>query len=160
MHLYIVQLHVLVCQVQNTINTYFKEITTIIHINIVGRTLLFGLPRKQNDCPIGYITLLSVIPQLKCTVQRLWKLIYGLLMMAMLYIVGPLMAIKDPGKVWNRPVAKSRSVLLLVIIILILIKKFIPRQLIHGCRYPSINNTNKLRLLVNRAFGERELTAG
>ena len=41
--------------------------------------------------------------------------IYGLLTMAML--VGPLMGIKDPGKVRNRRVAKSRIVLLILILV-------------------------------------------
>ena len=31
-------------------------------------------------------------------------------------------------------------------------KSFIPRQLIHGCRYCSLNNANKLRLLVSTCF--------
>ena len=118
-------------------------------INNVGRTLLLGLPPKQDGRPIGYITLLSSISPLKRGVQRLWRLIYGLRTMAML--VGPLMAVNDPGKVRNRRVAKSRIVLLLIII-LILVKTFIPRQLIHGCRYCSINNTNELRLLVSTCF--------
>ena len=42
-------------------------------INNVGRTLL-GLPWKQNGCPMGYITLLSVISPLKRGVQCLWRL--------------------------------------------------------------------------------------
>ena len=40
-------------------------------INNVGRTLLLGLPRKQNGHPIGYIMLLSDISPLKRGVQRL-----------------------------------------------------------------------------------------
>ena len=31
-------------------------------------------------------------------------------------------------------------------------KKFIQRQLIHGCRYCSTNNTNKMRLLMSMCF--------
>ena len=58
----------------------------------------------------------------------------------------------------NRRVAKSQIVL---VIILILEKKFVPWQLIHGCRYCSINNTNELRLLVSSAFWvKKELTGG
>ena len=53
-------------------------------INNVGRTLLLGLPQKQNGRPIGYTTLLSLISPLKRGVQHIWKLIYGLLTMAML----------------------------------------------------------------------------
>ena len=123
---------------------------TFFIINNVGRTLLLTLPRKQNGRPIGYITLLSIIAPVICRVRRLWRLIYGLRTMAML--VGPLMDVKDPGKVRNRRVAKSRIVFLPIILILILVKKFIPRKLIHGCRYCSINNTNELRLLVSSAF--------
>ena len=122
-----------------------------IIINNVDKTLLLGLPRKQNGRPIGYITLLSVISPLKHGVQRLWRLIYGLLTMAML--VGPLMGVKDPGKVQNRRVAESRIVLLiLLLLIILLVKTFISRQLIHGCRCCSINNTNELCLLVSSAF--------
>ena len=51
--------------------------------------------------------------------------------------------VEDPGKVQNQPVAKSQIVL--IPIILILVKTFIPRQLIHGYRYCFINNTNELR---------------
>ena len=87
------------------------------YINNVGKTLLLGLPQKQNGLPTGYITLLSVISLLKRRVER-----YGLLMMAML--IGPLMGVKDPGKVRNSRVAKLRIVL---IPILIHVKKFIPR---------------------------------
>ena len=120
-------------------------------INNVGRTLLLGLPRKQNLRPIGYITLLSNISPLKCGIQRLWRIIYVLLAMAMLD--GPLIDVKDLGKVRNRRVAKLQIVLvIIIIIIIILVKKFIPWQLIHGCRYCSLNNTNELRLLVSSAF--------
>ena len=118
----------------------------LLIINI-DKTLILTLPRKQNGRPIGYITLLSIISPLKHGVQRLWRLIYGVLTMAML--VGMLMGVKDPGKVRNRRVTKSRIVLL---IILLLVKTFIPRQFIHGCRYCSTNNINELRLLVSSAF--------
>ena len=40
----------------------------------------------------------------------------------------------------------------LLVLILILVKKFISQQLIHGYRYCSINNPSKMRLLVSRAF--------
>ena len=33
---------------------------------------------------------------------------------------------------------------------------FIPRQLIHGCRYCSLNNTNDLCLLVRKWFGVKK----
>ena len=36
-------------------------ILLIIIINNVGRTLLLGLPRKQDGRPVGYITLLTLI---------------------------------------------------------------------------------------------------
>ena len=88
-------------------------------INNVGRMLLLGLAQKQNGSPIGHITLLLLISPLKRGVQHIWRLIYCLLMMAM--IVGPLMDVKDPGKVRNWQVAKSRIVLV-VILNLILVK--------------------------------------
>ena len=117
--------------------------------------LMLGLPRKQNGRPVGYITFLSIICLLKRGVRRLWRLIYGQLTMAML--VGPLMDVKGPGKVWNQRVAKSR----IVLIILILVRKFVWRQLIHGCRYRSTNNTNELRLLVSMCFWvNKESTGG
>ena len=125
------------------------------NINNIGRKLLLGLPQKQNGHPIGCITLPSLISPSKCGVQHLWRLIYGLLTMAVL--VGPLISVKDPSKVWNQQVAKSRIV---CIPILILIKKFIPWQLIHGCRYCSINNNNELCLLVSTAWVKKELTGG
>ena len=127
----------------------------------VGKKLILGLPQKQTGHPIGYSTLLLVIYHLKCGVQRLWRFIYGLITMSML--IGALMGIKDPGKVQNWRVAKSRIVLLLLIIIisiLILVKKFIPRPLIHGCKYCSINNTNKLRLLMNMCFWVKKESTG
>ena len=57
--------------------------------------LLLGLPQKQIDRHIGYVELLLLISQLKCLVEHLCRLIYGLLMMAM--IVGPLMCDKQQG---------------------------------------------------------------
>ena len=71
----------------------------------VGRTLVLGLPRKQNGHPIGYITVVSIVSPLKRGVQRLWRLFYGLLPTAML--VEPLIGVKDHGKGRNRRVAKS-----------------------------------------------------
>ena len=113
----------------------------------VSRMLILELPWKQNGRPNGYITFLLIISPLKHRVQRLWRLIYCLLIMAML--VGLLMEIKDAGKVRNRWVAKS---LFFSIPILILVRKFIPQQLIHGSRYCSMNNTNEWCLLVSMSF--------
>ena len=76
-------------------------------------------------------------------------------------LVGPLMGIKDPGKVRNQRVAKSRIVLIPFLILnLIFVKKCIPRQLIHECRYCSINNTNELHLLVSKAFWVKKESTG
>ena len=55
----------------------------------VDKTLILGLPRKQNSHPVGYITLLSIIYPLERRVERQLRLIYGQQTMAML--VGPLM---------------------------------------------------------------------
>ena len=66
----------------------------------VSRTLILGLPRKQNGYPVGYITLVSIIYLLKRGVQCLGRLTfsYGLLTMAML--VGPLIcSLVAPKKV-------------------------------------------------------------
>ena len=38
-----------------------SQIVLILLINNVGRTLLLGLPRKQDGRPVGYITLLTLI---------------------------------------------------------------------------------------------------
>ena len=109
-----------------------RDITIIINI---GRTLILALPQKQNGRPIECITLLSIISSLKRRVQRLWRLIYGLLTMAM--VVGPLMGVNDLCKVRNWRVAKSRIFLI------------------------PINNTNELRLLVSMCFWvKKELTRG
>ena len=136
-------------------NRRVTKLRILLLINNVDKTLLLTLPRKQNGRPIGYITLLSIISPVKRRVRLLWRLIYGLLSMAML--VGTLMGVKDPGKVRNRRVAKSRIVL---IPILILVKKFVPRQLIQGCRYCSMNNTNELRLLVSTCFWVKKESTG
>ena len=91
--------------------------------------------------------------------SALMKPTYGLLTMAML--VRPLMDRKDPGKVQNRRVAKSRIFFLLIILIIILVKTlFHARQLIHGCRYCSMNNTNELRLLVSMCFWVKKKSTG
>ena len=59
--------HLLLASVELSIGLGFPNLL----INDVGRTLLLGLPRKQNGCPIGYIMFLSVISPLKRRVQRL-----------------------------------------------------------------------------------------
>ena len=110
---------------------------------LVGRYYNLGWSRKQNGCPIEYITLLTLISLTKRGLQHLWRLIYGLLTMAML--VGSLMGVKDPGKVRNWQMPKSQ-------IIHFLIRRLIPQQLSHGSRYCYTNNTNDLRLLLSRAF--------
>ena len=38
-----------------------KSQIVLLLINNVGRTLLLGLPRKQDGRPVGYITLLTLI---------------------------------------------------------------------------------------------------
>ena len=48
--------------------------------------------------------------------------------------------------------ARGKIANVIIILLLILVKKFIPRQLIHGCRYCSRNNTNELRLLISMCF--------
>ena len=78
----------------------------------------------------------------KCGLQHFRRLIYGLLTMAIL--ARPLMAANNTGKVRNWRVAKSWFVVLLL-----LVKTFIPQQLSGGSRYCSINNTNELRYLVS-----------
>ena len=75
------------------------------------------LPRWIHYASISFISA-------KTRSSALTRLIYALLKVAML--VGLLMAVKNPGKVQNRRVAKSRIVLLILIIILILDKTFIP----------------------------------
>ena len=64
--------------------------------------------------------------------------------------------IKDTGKVGNRRVAKMRIVLSLL---LILVKKFIPWQLSHGSEYCCTNNANDMRLLVSSTFAVKKLPA-
>ena len=69
------------------------------------------------------------------------------------------MDVKDTGKVRNRRVAKSRIVLLpllILILLLILVRTFVSRQLIRECIYCSKNNTNELRLLVSMCFWVKE----
>ena len=43
----------------------------LIYINNAGRTLILGLPRKQNGYPIGYITLQSLISRPKRRLSHL-----------------------------------------------------------------------------------------
>ena len=78
-------------------------------------------------------------------------------------LAGPLIFVKNPGKVRNWRVTKLRTVVFLLLIItlhLILVKTFISLQLIHGCRYMycDINtcNTNELHLLVSMFFWVKE----
>ena len=92
-------------------------------INNVGRMLLLGLPRKQNGCPVEYITYQMLISSPKWGLQHLQRLIFGLLTMEML--AGPLLGDKDTGKVRNWRVAKSRIVLILILCILILVKSLL-----------------------------------
>ena len=65
-------------------------------------------------------------------------------------LVGPLMGIKDPGKVRNWRVAKLQ----------ILVKQFVSQQLIHGCTYCSINKTNELHLLMSMCFWIKKESTG
>ena len=118
--------------------------------------LILTLPREQNGHPIGCITSLLIISPVKPGVWHLQRLIiYGLITMAML--VEPLIDVKDSGKVRNWRVAKMRIVL---IPLLILIRTFISLQLIHECRYQSINNTNELHLLVSICFWVKKESMG
>ena len=127
---------------------HFSLVTKIINID---KTLILTLPRKQTGHPVGYYTSIDYIST-KMQSRHLWRPIHGLLTMAML--VGQLMGVKDPSKARNQRVAKSRIVLISIVIplILIVVKKFGPRQLIHGCIYCSVNNTNESRLLVSMCF--------
>ena len=72
-----------------------SRILLIIIIN-VDRMLILGLSWKQKDLPIGCITFLILISFWKCGVQRLRRLIYGLLSMAKLAQL--LMDVKDTTK--------------------------------------------------------------
>ena len=79
-------------------------IPTVSIIN-VGRTLMLVLLRKQNCCPIGYITLLSLISRPKHRLLHLWGLLYGLLPIANL--AEPLLVVRHrqstkPEKWQNR----------------------------------------------------------
>ena len=85
-------------------------------MNNVGRTLLLGLPQKQNGRPIVYIMLLMLISRPKRSLSHLWGLLYGLLPMAK--IAEPFLVVRITGKVPNRKVAKSRIVLLVLVIVL------------------------------------------
>ena len=71
----------------------------------------------------------------------------------MAILAGMLIGVKDPGKVRNWRVPNSRIVLLILDFIHIIpVKTFIPGQLIHGCRYSFINNTNKFHLILSMCF--------
>ena len=45
-------------------------ILILILIINVGRTLILGLPRKQDGRPVGYITLLTLISRPNCGVKN------------------------------------------------------------------------------------------
>ena len=74
-----------------------------------------------------------------------------MLMSPMAKLAELLLDVRDTGKVRNQKVSKSRIVLI-PILILILLKMYIPRQLSHDTRHCSINNTNELHLPVSSAF--------
>ena len=89
-----------------------KSQIVLILINNVGRTLLLGLPRKQDGRPVGYSTLLTLISRPNRGVKNFRRHICGPLPMAIL--TGSLMSVNDTGKVPNRKVAKSQIVLLII----------------------------------------------
>ena len=76
------------------------------------------------------------------------------------YIVGSLMGVKDLGKVYTKPA--SGKIVNCSYSCKIVYFTIVSRQLIHGCRYCSMNNTNELRLLVSSAclLGKKESTGG
>ena len=78
----------------------------------VGRTLILGLPRKQDGRPVGYITLLTLISRPNRGLKNFRRHICGPLARAIL--TGPLTSVNDTGKVPNRKVAKSQIVLLII----------------------------------------------
>ena len=105
----------------NSLFNWHRLIDCITCMNVdTCKTLILGLPQKQNSHPIGYITLLTLISQLKRRLLHLWTFLCGLVPMAKL--AESLMGIGDTGKVRNRQVAKSQ-----IILILILVKTFIPQ---------------------------------
>ena len=106
-------------KIANCSYSYFFILILIIIIN-VNKTLILGLPRKQNGRPVGYITLLPIVSPLERGVRSSRRLVHGLLKMTM--PVGPLMDVKDPSKVRNRRVAKS-IIVLIPLLILILIDR-------------------------------------
>ena len=91
-------------------------------------TLILGSPRKQTARPVECIRRLTLISPPKQGLHSTYEGVYGLLAVAKL--TGGLLGFKDTGKVRNQKVAKSR---IAFIPILILVKKFIARELIHGC---------------------------
>ena len=107
----------------------------------VRRTLILGLPQNKTAVPLAIL----LFNQLYLHKNAEFSAYEGYL--------------SYTGKVRNRRAAKSQIVLLLLIII-ILVKTFILRQLIHGCRYCSINSTNQLRLLVSSDFWVKKESTG
>ena len=86
-------------------------------------------------------------------------LMKGLLLMAML--VGLLMCVKDASRAQNRWVEKSWIVLLIIFILIILVKKVIPWQLIHECDTAlCIYNTKELRLFMFSALEVKKESTG
>ena len=113
--------HLTACCVPRSISSRFCLFHQ--HIINVSRTLILGLPWKQNGRPIKCITLQTLISSSQCGLQHLRTRIYGLLTMAML--AGLFMGVKDTSKVQNRRVAKLQIVFILIPQILILVRKFI-----------------------------------
>ena len=81
-----------------------------ILMNNVHRTLLLGLPRKQNGHLRWMYYASNAYISANRRLQHLWRLLYGLLVVAKL--TGALMAVKDTSKVWNQKVAKFQIVLI------------------------------------------------
>ena len=118
----------------------------LIIIN-VGRTLVLGLPQKQNGRPIGYITLLTLTSRPKRTLSHIRELLYGVLPIAKL--AQPLLVSRHTCKVPNRKVAKSNFLLLLV---LVPGKNLRSHDSVIIVGFTLKNYTNQLRLLVSSAF--------
>ena len=90
---------------------------------------------KKTKCPphwMYYKSNTHISPLTRTSALK--GLTFGLLMMAEL--AGPLVCVKDIGKIRNQWVEKC-------------LNWFIPWQLSHGSRYCSINNTNKFHILVS-----------
>ena len=143
-----------------TLDVYsILSITLVLNIY---RMRLLGLPSKPNGHGVECIMRLMLISLSKLGLQRLWRLIYGLLMTANL--ARPLLGTKNHQQGMNPVSGKnancsysysflSYSCFLLIInlFFLFLSKMFIPWQLSHGSGYCSTNNTNELCLLVSNA---------